>query len=417
MKKNKPYLYIIISSIALVIVLAIQVNWLIQTAKIKEEIFNEKANMVLSKTTDELCDDMAMCSRIGSCIETDEQNHINAMLDKSDVQKIDSLFQKHMKFYNLSLACKFVIEQHQTELHAQNAGYMSNTFYKNLDETDNLKGLKLKLIIPDKRQFILQEMGPMFFSSVVLILVVLAMFWRTTLSLLKEKRIAEQTTDFLNNMTHEFKTPLANIALASKLIRKNEIINDVQKVHGYTEMITAENDKLIHQVEQVLSITAFERGDIPLQLEQVNLHDTVHAVLKSMSLQIEQKSGIVNTNFKASSPYILADKTHLYNAINNIIDNAIKYSPQNLVLHIETLNQENELVLSIRDEGLGMDTDVHSKVFDKFYRVPTGNIHNVKGFGLGLAYVKKIIDLHKANIELKSKLGKGTEFILKFRNA
>ncbi len=418
MKKNKPYLYIIISSIALVIVLAIQVNWLIQTAKIKEEIFNEKANMVLSKTTDELCSDQAMCSRIGTCMDEEEgNNHLNAVLNKNDVDKIDALFKKHMKFYNLGLACKFVIEQHQTDHHAQNAGYMSNTFYKNLDETDNLKGLKLKLIIPDKRQFILQEMGPMFFSSVVLILVVLAMFWRTTLSLLKEKRIAEQTTDFLNNMTHEFKTPLANIALATKLIRKNEIIGDVQKVQGYTEMITAENDKLIHQVEQVLSMTALERGEIPLHLEQVNLHDTIHAVLKSMSLQIEQKGGVVHTSFNASNPSLKADKTHLYNAINNIIDNAIKYSGEHLVLHIETQSQDQHLTLRIRDEGIGMDTDVQAKVFDKFYRVPTGNIHNVKGFGLGLAYVKRIIDLHHATIELNSKAGKGTEFILTFKNA
>lgn len=418
MKKNKPYLYISISSIALVIVLAIQVNWLIETARIKEEIFNEKANMVLSKTTDELCSDQAMCSRIGTCMDEEEgSNHLNAVLNKNDVDKIDSLFKKHMKFYNLGLACKFVIEQHQTEHTAQRTGYMSNTFYKNLDETDNLKGLKLKLIIPDKRQFILQEMGPMFFSSILLILVVLAMFWRTTLSLLKEKRIAEQTTDFLNNMTHEFKTPLANIALATKLIRKKEIIGDVQKVQGYTEMITAENDKLIHQVEQVLSMTALERGEIPLHLEQVNIHDTVHAVLKSMSLQIEQKGGRVITNFMANNPYTMADKTHLYNAINNIVDNAIKYANEKLIIHITTSNIEQDLVLSIRDEGIGMDEEAQTKVFDKFYRVPTGNIHNVKGFGLGLSYVKRIVDLHKASISINSKTGKGTEFILTFKHA
>lgn len=416
MKKNKPYLYIIISSVALVIVLAIQVNWLIQTAKIKEEIFNEKANMVLSKTTDELCNDQAMCSRIGSCME-EEGNHMNAVLNKEDINTIDSLFQKHMKFYNLSLECKFIIEEHKEASNTSNKAFMSNTFYKNLDETSNLKGLKLKLIIPDKKQFILQEMGPMFFSSVVLILVVLAMFWRTTLSLLKEKRLAEQTTEFLNNMTHEFKTPLANIALATKLIRKNEVIADSQKVSNYTEMISAENDKLIKQVEQVLGITAMERGDIPMHKEELNLNDIVNEVLKSMSLQIEQKQGIVHKDLTISNINIYADKSHLYNAISNIIDNAIKYSNDKLVLYIETKSNEQEVLLNIRDEGIGIELDNQHKIFDKYYRVPTGNVHNVKGFGLGLAYVKKIIDLHDASIKINSKVNEGTEFNLTFKHA
>lgn len=417
MKRNKPYIYIAISSVALVIVLAIQVNWLIQTAKIKEEIFNEKANMVLAKTTDELCNDQAMCSRIGSCVEKDENNQLKAKLATNDIDKIDSLFKKHMKHYNLSLECKFIIEQHNPTIPQHNHTYVSNTFYKNLDETSSLKGLKLKLIIPDKKQFILQEMGVMFFSSILLILVVLAMFWRTTLSLLKEKRFAEQTTDFLNNMTHEFKTPLANISLASKLMRKNEVQADVSKIQQYSEMISVENDKLIKQVEQVLGITALERNEIPLHKENLNLHELLDDVLKSMSLQIEQKNGKVITHYNATNAFVNADKIQLYNAINNIIDNAIKYADKTLEIDIETQSKDNALVVVIRDKGIGIDHTLKEKVFEKYYRVPTGNIHNVKGFGLGLAYVKKIMDLHEASIKMNSNIGAGTEFILTFKNA
>lgn len=417
MKRNKPYLYISISSVALIIVLAIQVNWLIQTAKIKEEIFNEKANMVLSKTTDELCNDQAMCSRIGSCMDMDGNTQINASLAMSDVDKIDSLFKKHMKHYNLSLECKFLIEHDDAQNTQHKHTYMSNTFYKNLGETTPLKGLKLKLIIPDKKQFILQEMGVMFFSSILLILVVLAMFWRTTLSLLKEKRIAEQTTDFLNNLTHEFKTPLANISLANKLMRKNEVLSNNVKLQQYSEMISSENDKLIKQVEQVLGISALERNEIPLHKEKINVHDLINEVLKSMSLQIEQKNGTVVTHYNATNAIVSADKTHLYNAINNLIDNAIKYSGTELKIEVESYTNGNSITVVIRDNGLGIDSTLQEKVFEKYYRIPTGNVHDVKGFGLGLAYVKKIIDLHEANIKLNTNLDKGTEFTITFKNA
>ncbi len=416
MKINKTYLFISISSIALLLVLIIQVNWILETAKIKESMFNEKANMVLSRTTEELSADMETCERITSCIEADSSNHLSARLEDADVKKIDSLFNHFMNYYNFHIEYTFVLAKQET-LEQQNAkAFMNNHFCKSIDDKAGMNGLQLKLILPTKKQFILAEMGSMFISSVVLILIVLILFWRTILSLLKEKKISEHTTEFLNNMTHEFKTPLTNIALASKMMLKEESVSSNTKLQHYSEIILSENDKLSNQVEQVLGMTALERGEIPLHKSTVNLHDLINDMLKCMSVQIENKNGKVELALNASNPVITADRTHLLNALCNLIDNAIKYSDEVLNIRIETSTHENILQLKISDAGIGIDKEHQSKIFDKFYRIPTGNIHNVKGFGLGLAYVQKIIELHQASIEMQSKLGQGTTFIIKFRN-
>ncbi|MCX6284045.1 MAG: hypothetical protein NTW31_07420, partial [Bacteroidetes bacterium] len=221
MKLNRTWLFIAISSIALVIVLIIQVNWILQTAKIKEELFNEKANMVLSRTTDALRSDKETCRKIGACVEMDSTSGFAVKLGKNEVHKIDSLLNHYLRFYNIHIDYSFVVIK---------PGYMiaiderdsSNFIYnKPLEDVGSKKEVELKLIFPEKKQFIITEMGPLFITSVILILVVIILFWRTLLSLMKEKKISEHTTDFLNNMTHEFKTPLTNIALAGKMILRD----------------------------------------------------------------------------------------------------------------------------------------------------------------------------------------------------
>ncbi len=416
MKVNKTYLFITISSIALLLVLIIQVNWILETAKIKESMFNEKANMVLTRTTEELCADMEACERISSCIEADSANQLTTRLADVDQKKIDSLFNYFMNYYNFHIDYTFVVAKQETKAQQNSKAFMNNHFCKTMDEETGMNGLELKLILPTKKQFIMAEMGTMFISSVVLILIVLVLFWRTILSLLKEKKISEHTTEFLNNMTHEFKTPLTNIALASKMMLKEESISTNTKLQHYSEIILSENDKLSKQVEQVLGMTALERGEIPLHTSVINLHDLIKDMLKCMSVQIENKNGSVDLALNASNAFITADKTHLLNALCNLIDNAIKYSDEVLNIRIETSTYDNFLQLKISDAGIGIDKEHQSKIFDKFYRIPTGNLHNVKGFGLGLAYVQKIIELHHASIEMQSKIGQGTTFIIKFRN-
>ncbi len=409
MKLNRTNIFIAISSIALLIVLIIQVNWIFQTAKIKEEIFNEKANMVLSKTAEALSSDTVTCKNMETCI------------GKNEIHKTDSLFTNYMKFYNFHIDYSFEVkkpgsvtaknESDSPDSHRE-TGLKNNVYKKRLEEEATKNGLELNLFLPEKKQFILEEMGTMFITSVILIVVVLVMFWRTILSLMKEKKISEHTTDFLNNMTHEFKTPLTNIALAGKMIIKDSTTKQGDKIKHYSEIILEENEKLRLQVEQVLSMTALERGEIPLRKAELDFHELINDSLKYISIQIENKKGNLKLNLNADKFVVMGDKTHLTNALCNLIDNAIKYSKEKPELSIQTSDIGQNLIVIVSDKGIGIEKEYQRKVFDKFFRVPTGDVHDVKGFGLGLAYIKKIVELHEGTIELQSEKGKGTTFTI-----
>lgn len=408
---NRTYSFIAFSSIALLILLIIQINWIFQTAKVKEELFNDKANIVLSKTTAALYADEETCLKIEEYAAHSASN-IVTRLGEVEAKKIDSLFSHYMAFYNFNIDYSFVISKPIDLINSNITNYFNHTYNKDLAQVTSKNQLELKLIFPDKKQFILAEMGPLFITSVLLILLVLILFWRTTLSLLKEKKISEHTTDFLNNMTHEFKTPLTNIALASKMLGKDANFEKKEKIKHYTEIILEENQKLSLQVEQMLGMTALERGEIPLQKVIVDFHQLTTIALKPIRLQIEDKKGRLDLRLEAKNAIILADKIHLTNVFNCLINNAIKYSPTTIMLSIQTSNIGSNLCLKVMDKGVGIAPQYQKKVFDKFFRVPTGNLHPVKGFGIGLTYLKSIVELHDGSIELQSKIGKGTTFII-----
>lgn len=414
MKQHRTKIFIVISSISLIILLVIQVNWILHTAKIKEDLFNEKANMVLSKTTEAIRSDEQACKEIGACaVENDEG--VAAKLGKNEIHKIDSLFKYYMKFYNFYIEYTFEVVKPKVKSNNE-TGFSNHIFNKPLQNLAGNNGIELKLIFPEKKQFIIAEMGTLFITSVILILVVFVLFWRTILSLLKEKKIWEHTTDFLNNMTHEFKTPLTNIALASKMLMKDSTNKQPDKIKHYSEIILEENEKLNLQIEQVLSMTALERGEIPLQKMKLDFHHLIYDALKCIGIQIENQQGNIKLNLLAEIFVVLGDKTHLTNALCNLIDNAIKYAKEKPDITIHTYNRGKFLVMEVSDNGIGIEKKYQKKVFDKFFRIPTGDIHNVKGFGLGLAYVKKIVEIHQGIIEIKSEPNKGTIFTISLPN-
>ncbi len=415
MKKNRTNIFIAISSIALLIVLIIQLNWISQTAKNKEEVFNEKATIVRARVTESLSKDKVISQKL----------QLGA--GKNERRKIDSLLKQQMNFYNFHADYFFEVIPSMppmplmldTNINASNSDKQPEQacYTKSLDELSNKNGWELKLTFPNKEESILSEMGAPFITAVVLILIVLILFWRTTLSLIAEKRIAEHTTDFLNNMTHEFKTPLTNISLAGKMITKDSTSKNEEKIKHYSSIILEENEKLRLQVEQVLSMTALERGEIPLQKTELDFHQLLSDCLKSINIQIENKQGDLKLNLNADNIVVTGDKTHLANAFSNLIDNAIKYSKEKPAITIQTVNRDQHLIITITDKGIGIDKQYHKQVFGKYFRVPTGNVHDIKGFGLGLAYVKKIIELHGGAIELESELGNGTTFTITLPNA
>jgi len=231
--------------------------------------------------------------------------------------------------------------------------------------------------------------------------------------ILRQKRISDIKSDFINNMTHEFKTPIATISLAVDAINNPKTLVDNNNVLYYTGIIKEENNRMNAQVENVLKMSLLDKHDIDLNIEKCDVHDITKSLIRNIELQVESKNGSIEAILDAKDHTCLIDKTHFTNALENILDNAIKYSTENPEIIIKTSSNSNEFLLSVQDHGIGMSKDVQKKIFEKFYRQTTGNIHNVKGFGLGLSYVKAIITAFKGKITVESQSGTGSTFTIR----
>ncbi|MGK0365934.1 MAG: two-component system phosphate regulon sensor histidine kinase PhoR [Saprospiraceae bacterium] len=229
-----------------------------------------------------------------------------------------------------------------------------------------------------------------------------------------QKKVSEMRTDFINNMTHEFKTPIATISLAADSISSPMISGKPDKVKRFADIIRQENRRMNAQVEKVLQIAALDKKDFTINRSEINLEDIITYAVQNISLSVEKRGGTVSADLKAKDPIIEGDLTHISNIIINLLDNANKYSPDEPVISVTSRDLRNGMEIVISDKGLGIDKDSVKHIFDKFYRVHTGNVHDVKGFGLGLSYVKAMMDAHGATINVKSEIGKGSSFILKF---
>ena len=266
---------------------------------------------------------------------------------------------------------------------------------------------------PEKKRYILATISKILLLSALFILIIIIAFGSSLYQLIRQKQISEIKTDFINNMTHEFKTPIATINLAIDSIKNPKVIVDQDKILRYAEIIRQENKRMHAQVENVLRISKLEKNQLDLSKEVLDLHDIIEDALVHVDLIIADKKGYVNKNFKAKLSEILVSEFHFTNVITNILDNAIKYSENVPEIDICTENVGNNIILKIQDSGIGMSKMVQRKVFDKFYREQTGNIHNVKGHGLGLSYVKSIVEKHQGSVYVESEKGKGSTFIIK----
>jgi two-component system phosphate regulon sensor histidine kinase PhoR len=248
--------------------------------------------------------------------------------------------------------------------------------------------------------------------SVLFTLVMVLTFAFTLYTILRQKKLSDIKNDFINNMTHEFKTPIATISLALDALVNPKVRNDETKIDYYARIIKDENKRMHHQVEKVLQTAQMERNDLQLALEETDVHALIYKAIEPFQLHIAQRQGQLDLKLDADQPIIQADPEHLCNMIANLLDNANKYSPEAPKIVIQTATVANGVHIMIEDKGLGMTREAQQRVFDKFYRVPTGNVHNVKGFGLGLSYVKTMAEAHAGNIHVRSELGTGSKFTL-----
>ncbi len=273
---------------------------------------------------------------------------------------------------------------------------------------------ELRVFFPNRRRIIWSSLWQNFVALVLFTGVILFSFLYTLNVVFRQKKVSEMKTDFINNMTHEFKTPIATISLAVDSINSPMISASPDKVKRFANIIKQENKRMNSQVEKVLQMALLDKNDFSLKWGEVNLHEAIQRAVENISLQVEKKDGLVTADLQATNPIVEGDQTHISNIIHNLLDNANKYSPDQPEISVITRNVPNGVEVIISDKGIGMSKEARKHIFDKFYRVHTGNRHDVKGFGLGLSYVKAMMTAHKGIVDVRSELGKGSSFILQF---
>ncbi|MEQ8626148.1 HAMP domain-containing sensor histidine kinase [Ekhidna sp.] len=271
--------------------------------------------------------------------------------------------------------------------------------------------LDISMTYTNKEETVLGESANILKASFLLIAIILIAFWFTIRTIGKQKKLSDLKRDFINNLTHEFKTPIFSISLASKSLRGLEEVKKEPKADSYLNLISNETKRLQTQVDKILQMALLDSGNLTLDKKVIDLHESIQNVADGFKMIISEKKGSIKFNLNATKHQIVADETHLNNVLFNLIDNAQKYSDKNPDIEIVTEDAENNgVILTIKDHGIGMDQTTQKYVFDQFYRAQSGNVHTVKGFGLGLSYVKKIIEFHKGTISLNSEPGKGSMF-------
>ncbi len=296
----------------------------------------------------------------------------------------------------------------------QNANYILNkSFSIELFPNDLSPNTSYLLLdFPNQTNYLFTNMFKIMISSILFLLLIIGSFYYAISTILKQKKLSEMKTDFINNMTHELKTPISTITLASEALSEPSIVSHEEKHSRFVNVIKEENERLNQQVQRVLQIAQLDKGSFKLDMSEVSMHSILNDAISKIRLQVEAKSGNVKTNFKASNDLVKGDAIHLKNLVYNLLDNANKYARDKPLISVTSENKLNKLIIAVSDNGIGMNKQTQQRIFEKFYRLPTGNIHNVKGFGLGLSYVKKILDMHEGKISVKSELGKGTTFTI-----
>jgi two-component system, OmpR family, phosphate regulon sensor histidine kinase PhoR len=284
--------------------------------------------------------------------------------------------------------------------------YTGQLFPKDIFSRDNF----LVIYFPDQRSYILKSTGFIAFTSIILTLIIILGFSLSIHVMFKQKRISQIKNDFVNNMTHELKTPISTISLASQLLKDKSVPMEHKNIDYISGIIDDESKRLSYQVEKVLKTALFEQGQIKLRLRQLDIHELIDNVVHNFEIQVKNRNGSIEKNLEATRSIVNIDEVHFTNIIFNLLDNAVKYSKDEPEILIATSDNNTGIYISVSDKGIGIKKQDQKKIFDQFYRVPTGNLHDVKGFGLGLNYVKKMVEEHGGQITLESELKKGTTF-------
>jgi two-component system, OmpR family, phosphate regulon sensor histidine kinase PhoR len=415
MKRNTIRLILLLGTLSIVGIILTQVYWVVQAFDQKEREFNLNVNTALKSVAQSILNYNNNTSPLIDPVHQLSPYYFAvAVNDKTDPKLLEGLLKNEFVKRGIKTKVDYYIYDcigKKIESHGQisfdsTAGPETSLYTPPFWNYDNYY---FGVYFPQKNIHIIREMRIWFFSTFVILCIVI-FFGYSLFVILRQKRLSEIQKDFINNMTHEFKTPITTISISAEVLKDPAIINNPDRLRSYAVIIEDEAKRLKTQVDRVLQMSALDKTEINLKKEDLDVHE----ILKKVADNIRLSAGSFDIHFglNATNPVIHADRLHVTNIIYNLLDNAIKYSDEKARIEISTENLKKGLIIHFRDHGKGIKPMDQAKIFDKFYRVSHGNIHDIKGFGLGLYYVKKLTKAHKGEINLKSAVNKGSTFTL-----
>jgi two-component system, OmpR family, phosphate regulon sensor histidine kinase PhoR len=409
MKKSKFQLtLLIVTMVCLVALVGIQISWILKAAQLQEAQFNHSVDMAMNRIVENLAMNKSICNEVSNCMrEGNAGSCYLLMKNREEWTNMGSMIKNDLKYYGVNLDFEFDIVDTKPGLSRQPN---SSVFYSdNLNKALLQSGFELRIKFPEKRDFIIAQIGYVFIFSIALLVLVTLSFIMIFGYYKKERKLTESIVDFINNMTHEFKTPLTNIALANSMISKNNFVENNEKLTFYSQVIKTEHDKLKQRVEELLKASFSENGK-PAFNEIIDVSVIVENIMETYSVQMNEKGGSFSFSKEGDNFNVTGNLDLFHVAAGNIVDNAIKYCTRKPQINISLVSGKNHLFLEIGDNGVGIAKDQQPLIFEKYFRVPTGNIHDNNGFGLGLYHVRNIVTRMGGKIKVRSTPGIGTVF-------
>ncbi len=420
MNRKVIRIIIFLTSVSLVAALITQLLWVRDAWQLKEDQFTSKIEIALKSVVNQLMTSMDYPPAEYRNYEREFYMDHQQILEVVNPHILDSLLVEELTAMRINEEYTYGVFRHDDEVFVMgNVG----AYAREIVQSEHWVSLTclcqdetyyLSIYFPFQQSMILNSMIVLPVMSGLFLMVLVFSFFFTIYSLLRQKKLSDIKTDFVNNMTHEFKTPISTISITSEMLMKESILKNPAKILQYAKIIFDENARLKNQVEGVLQIAVLERNDYKLKMKEQDVHEVIRECSNNYKIQVSERNGRIRMNFNAKQHNITIDRIHFSNIINNLLDNANKYSPENPDIEISTQNLNGKIIIDVRDKGIGISKENQADVFKKFHRLQTGDIHDVKGFGLGLFYVKTMVEEMGGSIDLKSELNNGSCFTLKF---
>ena len=381
--------------------------------------FKDSVDVIVKKRIKEISSGTEDLKDVIDQMVVEIKNIEEPFADRIDPDQINQRLSESLNDKGIDLPFEFAVYNPDKDtvlsIHSENFD-INNDPYQTRLSPDNVisRPELLMLSFTGKRGHIFKSLATLLSGSLLFTFIIILTFFLTLRIIFRQKKLADIKSDFINNMTHEFKTPIATISLAVDSINNPKVIDNPEKVRYFTDIIEDENSRMNTRVENVLQMSLIDKSDFDFYMEEIDVHEIIRKAAKNIELQVKKKEGKIELKLEAQDSILKSDQAHLLNVITNLLDNAIKYSEEKPEIIIATINKNNDFIISVSDNGIGMSKEEIRKIFDRFFRVSKGDIHNVKGFGLGLSYVKAIVLAMGGKIDVKSEPVKGTTMFLRF---